>query len=241
MDRINYAKIHSMESLGTVDGPGIRFVLFMQGCFLRCKYCHNRDTWEPDGGTTMSANDIITKVVKYKNYLVPSGGGFTASGGEPLMQATFLITLFKKLKENGIPTALDTSGMVNITDEIKELLSLTDLVLLDIKHIDSAKSLDLVGHENKKELAFAKYLSDNNIPVWIRQVLVPGLTDDEKDLQKLKEFISSLNNVEKIEILPYHSLGKHKWSSMYHEYPLKDTRDATEKDVEKAKKILGIA
>ena len=240
IDRKNYAKVHSIESLGTVDGPGIRFVLFLQGCFLRCKYCHNRDTWDPNDGSIMSVDDIVQRVVKYKNFLLPSGGGFTASGGEPLMQTKFLVTLFRKLKENGIPTSLDTSGMVTITDDIKELLSLTDLVLLDIKHIDSEKCLDLVGLPNEKELEFARYLSDNNIPIWIRQVLVPGFTDDEEDLTKLKEFISTLKTVQKIEILPYHSLGKHKWSALYFEYPLKNVPDASEEDILKAKKILGI-
>lgn len=151
-----------------------------------------------------------------------------------------MITLFKKLKKLGIHTAIDTSGMVEITDTIKELLSLTDLVLLDIKHIDSEKCKDLVGFSNEKELAFAKYLSNNKIPMWIRQVLVPGYTDDKKDLLKLKEFINSLKNVEKVEILPYHNLGKHKWESLNQVYSLEEVLPATQKDLENAKKILDI-
>ena len=161
-------------------------------------------------------------------------------GGEPLLQPHFLITLFKQLKKLGIHTAIDTSGMVELTDTVKEVLSLTDLVLLDIKHIDSKKCENLVGFSNEKELAFAKYLSDNNIPMWIRQVLVPGYTDDEKDLLKLKQFIASLKTVEKIDILPYHNLGKHKWEALNQKYLLEDVKPATGNDVERAKKILGI-
>ena len=148
--------------------------------------------------------------------------------------------MFKELKKLGVHTAIDTSGMVEITDTIKELLSLTDLVLLDIKHIDTQKCKELVGFCNEKELAFAKYLSDNNIPMWIRQVLVPGYTDNEEDLLKLKEFINSLKTVEKVELLPYHNLGKHKWEALDVDYPLENIQPATVEDVERAKKILGI-
>lgn len=240
LDRTKYAHIHSIETLGTVDGPGLRFVVFFQGCHLRCKYCHNRDTWCPTEGEVVSVDDIVNKVVRYKNFLLPSGGGFTASGGDPLLQVQFLISLFTRLKEEGIPTALDTSGMFSITDDVKKLLSLTDLVLLDIKHINPEKSKDLVGFSNEKELAFARYLSDNNIPVWIRQVLVPGVTDDEKDLLELKNFINSLKTVQKVEILPYHNLGIYKWEKLNEEYQLKGIPSATSDDVKRAKKILGI-
>ena len=184
-----YAKVHSIESFGTVDGPGIRFVLFLQGCNLQCKYCHNRDTWDINGGEYKSLDEIVEKIKKYKNYIIPSGGGITVTGGEPLLQVKFLIELFKKVKQEGITTCIDTSGMVNITTDIKELLQYTDLVLLDIKHIDDEKCKQLAGTSNKKELEFAKYLSENNIKMWIRQVIVPGYTDDEKDLIKLKEFL----------------------------------------------------
>ncbi len=234
-----YAKIHSVESFGAVDGPGIRYVIFLQGCHLKCKYCHNRDTWDINGGEYKSVDEIFEKVKRYKNYIMPSGG-VTVTGGEPLLQVKFLIEFFKRLKSEGISTCIDTSGMVEITDEIKELLRLTDLVLLDIKHIDDEKCKQLVGISNKKELEFAKYLSDNNIKIWIRQVLIPGYTDDEKDLLKLKEFINSLKTVEKVQILPYHSMGKYKWEKLGLKYELEDVRDATQEDVDRAKKIIGI-
>ena len=239
-DKENFGRIHSVESFGTVDGPGIRYVIFMQGCALRCKYCHNRDTWDVNAGELKNVDELIDKITNYMPYILPSNGGVTVTGGEPLLQAKFLINLFKRLREKGIHTAIDTSGMFEITDDIKELLKYTSLVLLDIKHIDDEKCKDLVGHSNKRELAFAKYLSDNNIPIWIRQVLVPGYTDDEKDLAKLKEFIDSLKTVQKIEILPYHELGKHKWIELGLEYPLEGVRSANADDVKKAKEILCI-
>lgn len=235
-----YAKVHSIESFGTVDGPGIRYVIFLQGCHLQCKYCHNRDTWDINSGEYKSIDEIIEKIKNYKNYIIPSGGGVTVTGGEPLLQVKFLIELFKKLKEEGISTCIDTSGMVSITDDIKQLLELTDLVLLDIKHIDEEKCKKLVGFSNKKELEFAKYLSENNIKMWIRQVLVPGYTDDEQDLIKLKEFINSLKTVEKVQILPYHSMGKFKWKNLSKKYELEDIRDASQDDVERARIILGL-
>lgn len=240
LDLRYYAKIHSIESFGTVDGPGIRFVLFLQGCHLKCKYCHNRDTWDINGGTYKSLEDIFQKIMNYKNYIQPNGG-ITVTGGEPLLQVKFLIELFKKLKKENIHTCIDTSGMVTLTDDIKHLLSLTDLVLLDIKHINTEKSKNLVGFYNEKELNFAKYLSDNNIHMWIRQVLIPGYTDDEKDLLKLKDFISNLRNVDKIEILPYHELGKYKWKKLGLNYELDNVRQANNDDINRAKKILGIS
>ena len=234
-----YAKVHSIESFGTVDGPGIRFVLFMQGCHLKCKYCHNRDTWDMKDGNYASLDDIFNKIMRYKNYIYPNGG-VTITGGEPLLQVHFLIQLFTKLKEKGIHTCIDTSGMVSLTDDIKKLLNLTDLILLDIKHIDDEKCKDLVGFSNKLELEFAKYLSDNNIPMWIRQVLIPGYTDNKEDLLKLKKFLSTLKNVEKIELLPYHDLGKHKWLKLGLKYELDDARTATNEDIKRAKEILGM-
>ena len=234
-----YAKVHSFESFGAVDGPGIRFVIFLQGCHLECKYCHNRDTWDINSGKYESLDEIFTKVIRYKNYICPNGG-VTVTGGEPLLQVKFLIELFKKLKEENIHTCIDTSGMVSITDDIKELLSYTDLVLLDIKHIDDNKCRDLVGKSNKLELEFAKYLSDNNIKMWIRQVIVPGYTDNEEDLLKLKDFIGSLKTVEKVELLPYHNIGEFKWKKLGLKYPLEGIRQATDEDIKKAKEILGI-
>ncbi|MBQ2938219.1 MAG: pyruvate formate lyase-activating protein [Clostridia bacterium] len=240
LDLRYYAKVHSIESFGTVDGPGIRFVLFLQGCHLKCKYCHNRDTWDINGGKYKSLEDIFEKIIKYKNYIYPNGG-VTVTGGEPLLQVKFLIELFEKLKKENIHTCIDTSGMVTLTDEIKYLLSLTDLVLLDIKHINTEKCKDLVGFNNEKELNFAKYLSDNNIHMWIRQVLIPDYTDDEKDLLKLKNFISTLKTVDKIEILPYHDIGKYKWKQLGINYELENVRPANNDDINKAKKILGIS
>ena len=239
LDLRYYAKVHSVESFGTVDGPGIRFILFLQGCNLQCKYCHNRDTWDVNQGQYRSLEDVLKQVRKYKNYIMPNGG-VTVTGGEPLLQAKFLIELFERLKEEGIHTCIDTSGMVRINDDIKKLLELTDLVLLDIKHIDSDKCKELVGVSNENELEFAKYLSENNIKMWIRQVLVPGYTDDKKDLIRLKEFINNLKTVEKIEILPYHSMGKFKWEKLNKEYQLEGVPDASQTDVDRAKDILEI-
>ena len=235
-----YAKVHSIESFGTVDGPGIRFVLFLQGCHLQCKYCHNRDTWDIKSGEYKSLDDIFEKIKRYKNYMKLSGGGVTVTGGEPLLQVKFLIELFKKLKQEGIHTCIDTSGIVAITDDIKELLKYTDLVLLDIKHINDEKCKKLVGVSNKRELEFAKYLSDNNIKIWIRQVVVPGHTDDEQDLLELKKFIKSLKTVEKVQLLPYHNMGKFKWEKLGSKYELENVRPANQDDVDRIKKILGI-
>ena len=239
MDKKNFAKIHSIETFGTVDGPGIRFVTFFQGCHLQCKYCHNRDTWDINSGNYISVDELFSNILRYKSYIMPKGG-FTASGGEPLLQPYFLTSLFKKLKSEGIHTAIDTSGMVEITEPIKEVLSLTDLILLDIKHINPDKCKELVGFSNEKELAFAKYLSDNGIPIWIRQVIIPGVTDSTEDLLELKKFIFSLKTVKNVELLPYHNLGKHKWENLGVEYKLKDVRLANSEDIKRAKEILGI-
>ena len=240
IDKENYGRIHSIESFGTVDGPGIRYVIFMQGCALRCKYCHNRDTWDVNGGELRSVDDLVNRIESYKAYILPSNGGVTVTGGEPLLQVKFVTNLFKRLKQQGIHTAIDTSGMFEITDDIKELLKYTDLVLLDIKHINDEKSKDLVGFSNKRELEFARYLSDNNIPIWIRQVLIPGITDDTQDLIDLRMFIKSLRTVEKVEILPYHDMGKHKWTNLGYEYLLENVRPANAEDVKRAKELLGL-
>lgn len=239
-DKTTMAHIHSFETFGTVDGPGIRFVVFMQGCHLRCKYCHNRDTWDIGSGEIIKLNELVDKIQKYETYFKASNGGVTISGGEPLLQVDFLITLFKELKKLGIHTAIDTSGMVDITDKIKELISLTDLFLLDIKHINSEKCKELVGFSNEKELEFARYLNNINKQVWIRQVLIPGITDEKEDLLKLKEFIKSLSNVKKVEILKYHDMGKFKWEHMGYKYELDNIQNATDEDVKRAKEILEI-
>ena len=232
-------RIHSFDSLGAVDGPGVRFVVFMQGCSLKCKYCQNRDTWDLHGGTTYSAQELIEKILRYKNYIMPNGG-VTISGGEPLLQAKFLIELFTELKKYNIHTCIDTSGSFDLTSDIKKLIDLTDLFLLDIKCINDEKAKELTGVSNKKELEFAKFLSSIGKPMWIRQVLVPDITDDKQDLLSLKDFISSLKTVEKIEILPYHDLGKFKWEKLGCKYELEDYRAANQDDVKRAKEILGI-
>ena len=236
----NLGKVHSIETFGTVDGPGIRFVIFMQGCPLKCLYCHNRDTWEVNAGNLTKVEDLVSEIKRYLPYINSSGGGVTVSGGEPLLQANFVTSLFKELHKINIHTCLDTAGSLPINDSIEKLLKYTDLVLLDIKHIDDEKAKVLTGLSNKNNLAFARYLSDHSIPVWIRQVLVPGYTDDENDLLRLKDFISTLSNVEKVELLPYHDLGKFKWKELGLVYPLENVRLANNDDILRAKKILNI-
>ena len=234
-------KVHSFESLGTVDGPGLRYIIFLQGCPLKCKFCHNRDTWEfNNAGTEYTISYLINKINRFTSYIKASNGGVTISGGEPLLQAKNLTVLFQTLKKMGIHTCLDTSGALPINDEIKELLNYTDLVLLDIKHIDDEKAKALTGVSNKNELAFARYLSDNKIPMWIRHVLLPGYTDDESDLKRLKEFIDTLSGVERVEILPYHDYGKFKWEELGEKYELDDVKPPSQEEIDKAKQILGI-
>lgn len=232
--------IHSFETFGAVDGPGIRFIIFTQGCNLKCKYCQNRDTWAHNGGTKYSVEDVLNKIERYKNYIIPSGGGVTISGGEPLIHSDFLILLFTELKKRGISTAIDTSGVFYLTPNIKKVIELTDLFLLDIKCINDEVCKDLTGVSNQKELEFATYLSENGKHMWIRQVLVPGITDNEQDLLKLKQFLSTLKTVDKFELLPYHDMGKFKWINLGVEYPLDGVRTATADDVNRAKKILGM-
>ena len=219
---------------------GIRYIIFMQGCHLQCKYCQNRDTWDVNTGTLYSVPDLMKKILKYKNYFIASGGGITVSGGEPLLQSKFLIELFKELKKERITIAVDTSGSVALTDTIKEVISLADLFLLDIKCKNDDICKNLTGVSNKKELEFAKYLSDNDKDIWIRQVLVPGITDKEEDLIKLKDFLGTLKTVKKVDILPYHDLGKFKWTNLGLKYPLEGIRTANNDDVARAKKILGL-
>ena len=232
-------KIHSFESLGAVDGPGIRFVIFMQGCNLKCKYCQNRDTWDINLGSAYTVKEVIEKIMRYKNYMVASNGGVTLSGGEPLLQQDFVISLFQELKKQNISTCIDTSGMFGITDKIKQIVDLTDVFLLDIKSINDETCKYLTGFSNKQELEFAKYVSEKNKRLWIRQVLVPGITDKKEDLLQLKEFLDSIN-VEKFEFLPYHNLGKYKWEKLGLPYELEDVRTANNDDVKRAKKIMNI-
>ncbi|GER65873.1 pyruvate formate-lyase-activating enzyme [Weizmannia acidilactici] len=234
--------IHSTESFGTVDGPGIRYVVFTQGCPLRCKFCHNPDTWKINEGKEMTVDEIMKDVQDYLPFIEASGGGITVSGGEPLLHIDFLIELFKACKEIGVHTCIDTAGgnfshSTRFMKGLDELMKYTDLVLLDIKHIDPEKHKWLTGMSNEHILDFAHYLSDKHIPVWIRHVLVPGV-DTDKDLYKTSDFIHSLPNVEKIEILPYHKLGVYKYEALGIDYPLKGIEPPTKKEVAHAEYIL---
>lgn len=233
-------RIHSFESFGTVDGPGIRFVIFFQGCGLKCKYCHNRDTWEINTGIEYSTEGIIKKALRSKSYIESSHGGVTLSGGDPLLQQDFVLKLLKEFKEQGIHTALDTSGAFVLTNKVKEILNYTDLVLLDIKHIDDEKCIELTGVTNKYTLEFAKYLNQIGKDIWIRQVIIPGYTDDETDLLKLKKFIHSLPSIKRVDLLPYHDLGKFKWENLGLEYELSDVKTPAPEEIERIKTLLNI-
>lgn len=231
--------IHSTESFGTVDGPGVRFVVFFQGCPIRCKYCHNPDTWEFKKGREVSAEEIIKEYDSYKEFL--KSGGITATGGEPLAQPEFLAELFSIAKHNNIHTCLDTSGAVynpENHDKIDEVLKYTDLVMLDIKHIDSAEHKKLTGIGNENILEFAMHLKDLNIPVWIRHVVVPNITDSHDDLFMLGEFISRLKNLKALDVLPYHDMAKAKYENLGIEYPLEDTPPLSKEDAVKARDII---
>ena len=217
--------IHSFESFGTVDGPGIRFVVFLQGCPLRCQYCHNPDTWG-QGGTEYTVQEVAERATRYKNYFGDKGG-VTVTGGEPLMQIDFVIELFTELKKRGVHTCVDTSGITFNPDSAvsvekhEKLLEVADMFLLDIKHIDDEACIRLTGHSNAHTLAFAKFLSEHNKRTWIRQVIVPGVTDGEESLRRTREFIDTLQTVERVEVLPYHSMGEVKYEKLGLEYPLK--------------------
>jgi len=231
--------IHSIETFGTVDGPGIRFVVFMQGCPMRCQYCHNPDSWVFEKNKSFSVEEILEKYNSVKGFL--KNGGLTVTGGEPLCQMEFVTELFQKAKGQNIHTALDTSGILfnsNNTNQIDELLSYTDLVLLDIKHINNEKHKELTAHSNKNVLEFAKHLSDKQIPVWIRHVVVPGITDNETYLAELGEFIATLKNVKALDILPYHNMAIPKYENLKMEYPLKDIPPLTKEEGIKARNII---
>lgn len=214
--------IHSVESCGTVDGPGIRFVIFTQGCPLRCLYCHNPDCRHFEDGKTVTVNELITEIEKYRSYFQSSGGGVTVTGGEPLMQPDFVKAIFQRCREIGIHTVLDTSGYVNL-NTAKSVLEYTDLVLLDIKSFDPNIYHQLTNVSLEPTLIFANYLAQINKPTWIRFVLVPNLTDADHNVHGLAKFISSFKNVEKIEVLPFHKMGEYKWQSLGYDYQLKDT------------------
>lgn len=236
--------VHSLESFGLVDGPGVRYVIFLQGCKMRCKFCHNPETWSTNGGEEYTAEELFKKAYRYKNYW-KKNGGITISGGEPLLQMDFVTEVFRLAKQKGVHTALDTAGQPfseapEWLGRFEELMKYTDLVLLDLKDMDEKLHHDLTGVNNDNIIKMAKWLSDNNKPVWIRHVLVPGVTDDENDLVNMKNFIDSLKNVEKVEILPYHTLGLFKWEELGINYPLDGVPTPTEEQVKRAKELLGI-
>lgn len=236
-------RVHSIETFGAVDGPGLRYVVFMQGCNLRCQFCHNPDTWKLADGKEMSVGEIMDELLDYLPFFQASGGGITVSGGEPLLQIDFLIALFKECKKYGIHTTIDTSGgpfnrRPAYLLKMQELLVYTDLIMLDIKHINSDKHRTITGLPNEHILDFANYLSDNNMPIWIRHVLVPTLSDFDEDLNQLSGFLQTLNNIEKIEILPYHQLGVYKWKNLGLEYKLENIEPPTEERIANAKQIL---
>ena len=231
--------IHSTESFGTVDGPGVRFVVFFQGCPLRCKYCHNPDTWEFGKGTERTAEDLMKEYDSYKEFL--KSGGITATGGEPLAQPEFLAELFALAKSKGVHTCLDTSAGVYSPEHheaIDKALKYTDLVMLDIKHIDSAEHKKLTGIGNEHILAFAEHLRDLGIPVWIRHVVVPGITDQHDELFALGEYLSTLTNLKALDVLPYHDMAKPKYENLGIEYPLGDTPPLSKEEAIKAREII---
>ena len=230
--------IHSIETCGTVDGPGIRFVVFMQGCPMRCQYCHNPDTWGVNINKQISANEILVQYESVKEFCK---GGITVTGGEPLMQIEFVTELFKLAKDKGIHTALDTSGILfnpNNTANIDKLMKYTDLVLLDIKHIDDNEHKKLTSHSNMNILAFAKYLSNIKKPMWVRHVVVPTINDKEEYLTKLGEFIGKLNNVKALDVLPYHDMAIPKYENLGIDYPLKGIPPMTKEGAITARNII---
>lgn len=231
--------IHSIESFGTVDGPGIRFVIFLKGCPMRCIYCHNPDTWSIENASILSSDELIKQYNKNKAFY--KNGGITITGGEPLMQIDFVIDLFKKAKSENIHTCLDTSGICfnkNDITKYQELIKYTDLVMLDIKHIDNESHKNITGKENTSILEFAKFLDENNIPMYIRHVVLENYTDNPEDLMKLGEFIGSLKNVKALDVLPFHNLGKKKYESLNIPYKLKDYNDLTKQQAKLAKDYI---
>lgn len=234
--------IHSIETCGTVDGPGMRFVVFFKGCPMRCLYCHNPDTWEPAGGEDHTADDLLERYDALKEFY--RNGGITATGGEPLMQIDFLLEFFEKAKQKGIHTCLDTSGIFfnpdnpELMKKYEKLTKVTDLVMLDIKHIDPVEHKKLTSQENKNILAFAKYLSDHNVDIWIRHVIVPGITFIPEYLDRLGYFLGDLKNLKGLEILPYHTMGVAKYKNLGIDYKLEGVEALNNDDAVEARKII---
>lgn len=223
-------KIHSIESMGLVDGPGIRVVVFFQGCALRCKFCHNPDTWSPNGGEEYTPEQLVRKIERFKPYFEKSGGGVTFSGGDPLRQPEFLLEVLKLCKKKDINTCIDTAGYG--FGKYDEILKYTDLVLFDIKHITREGYKNITSMEIDESLKFLEAMKKNDTKIWIRHVIVPGITDEEEHLKQLKEFIDKIPNVEKVELLPYHLLGVNKYEGLGIKYPLEGV-EAMDKETTK--------
>jgi pyruvate formate lyase activating enzyme len=240
MDNLNdiNIRIHSYESAGTVDGPGIRFVVFMQGCPLRCQYCHNPDTWEFNAGKIVSAKSVLDEVLKYNAFMKFSKGGVTFSGGEPLVQKKALLPLLKELKKQGVHIAIDTAGTTDIDDTTLEIIDTIDLAMLDVKHIVPYEHKRLTGLSNDMNLAFLEALASKNKRTWVRWVVVPGLNDSVGYAQNFASLIKKYTNVELVEILPYHKNGIYKWEALKIPYQLKDTPEPTKDNIKELSKIL---
>ena len=237
-------RISSTESFGSVDGPGIRFIVFVQGCRYRCQYCHNPETWEREGGYEATAEEIFRQAWRYRPYWKRTGG-ITVSGGEPLLQLEFVTELFRLAKEKGVNTVIDTAGEPFTYDEpffsaFETLLPLSDLFLLDLKQIDDAKHRALTGTSNESALALARFLSERGKRMWIRHVLVPGWTTGEEDLRRLSEFIAGLKTVDRVEVLPYHAMARHKYEELRLPYRLGDTPAPTAEEIASAEEILRV-
>lgn len=235
--------IHSVESFGSADGPGVRYIVFLKGCNMRCQYCHNPDTWAKDGGELMTPEEVLKKELRYKTYWKEKGG-ITVSGGEALLQIDFVTELFRLAKEKGVNTCLDTSGNPFSLEEpfkskFDELMKYTDLFMLDIKHMDDAAHRKLTGQTNQNILEMAAYLSDHGKAMWIRHVLVPGITTEEDELHRLRSFLDTLKTVERVEVLPYHTLGVFKWKELGIPYQLEGVDPPTKEQIDRAKEILG--
>lgn len=237
-------RVHSIETFGSVDGPGVRFVIFLQGCAMRCRYCHNVDTWNPESDKAMfrTPAELLDQAERYRPYW-GSEGGITVSGGEALLQIDFLTELFREAKERGIGTCLDTAGQPFTRHEpffgrFEELMKYTDLLLMDLKHIDPQEHIKLTGYDNAGILDMFRYLSDTGKPIWIRHVLVPGITDNDEYLYRTRAFIETLHNVKKIEVLPYHSMGEYKWKELGIPYSLHGVKPPAQDRVRNAEEIL---
>lgn len=234
--------VHSVESFGSVDGPGIRFLIFLQGCPMRCQFCHNPDSWKTGIGEERTADELLDQAERFRAYW-GDNGGITVSGGEALLQIDFLLELFEKAKQRGIGTCLDTSAQLftrksPFFEKFERLMELTDTMLLDIKHIDDEEHRKLTRHSNANILDCARYLSEIDKPVWIRHVLIPGITDKDEYLVRLRDFLSTLHNIERIEVLPYHTLGVYKYEKLGIDYPLKDVQPPAAERVANANDIL---